>query len=192
MAGVGLGIASVLTYYALQEALAHGAAGALGVYHAPRVRVTTIVGLPVVDAHLARQAGVVADVELDLRSARLAAINVRHSDGWLVQRVPAELVHSIERGTVLVQDSVDLHFRPPMAPSADWVGTASLAGLEVLNEAGDRVGRVFDADIDGSTLCIRGYLLEERRWLLWRRRLLPNEVLSVSPDVMIVRVGRRS
>jgi sporulation protein YlmC with PRC-barrel domain len=151
------------------------------------VRVTSIVGLPVVDAEVARQAGVVSDVELDLRAARLAAISVRHSDGWIVQRVPAESVHSIAYGAVLVQDSVRLNFRPQVAAAAGWLGTAALSGLEVLSEDGDLVGRILDADVDAATLCVRGYLLHERRWLLWRRRILPRDVLSASPELMIVR-----
>ena len=46
-------------------------------------------GLPVVDTHVARQAGIVSDVLLDLHTGRVAVLNVKHADGWLVQRIPA-------------------------------------------------------------------------------------------------------
>jgi sporulation protein YlmC with PRC-barrel domain len=151
------------------------------------VRLRRLLGLPVVDADVARQAGVVSDVELDLAAGRVAVVQVRHGDGWEVWRVPAEFVYRVERGAVLVQDSVELDFRPPLAPQPGWVGSAGLAGLEVLSEAGERVGRLLDADLDPDTLCVRRYLLRQRRWLLWHRRILPADVVSASRELMIVR-----
>ena len=51
--------------------------------------------MPVVDTHVARQAGVVSDVLLDLQAGRVAVLNVKHADGWLVQRIPAEYIYRL-------------------------------------------------------------------------------------------------
>jgi sporulation protein YlmC with PRC-barrel domain len=141
----------------------------------------------VIDAQVARQAGVVSEVEMDLASGRLAAVMIRHSDGWSTQRVPAAFVYRIERGTVLVQDSVELNFRPPMAADERWITSARIAGLPVLSDQGDRVGRLLDLDLDGDTLGVKTYLLDKRRWLLLRRKIQQADVVSVSHEMMIVR-----
>ena len=49
------------------------------------MRLTRVTGLPVVDTHVARQAGIVSDVLLDLHAGRVAVLNVKHADGWLVK-----------------------------------------------------------------------------------------------------------
>ena len=41
------------------------------------MRLSQITGLPVVDTHIARQAGVVSDVLLDLHTGRVAVLNVQ-------------------------------------------------------------------------------------------------------------------
>ena len=153
------------------------------------MRLRSVLGLPVIDAQVARQAGVVSEVEMDLASGQLAAVMIRHSDGWSTQRVPAAFVYRIERGSVLVQDSVELDFRPPMAADETWITSGGIAGLEVLTEAGDRVGRLLDLDLDGDTLGVRHYLLNKRRWLVLRRRIPQAAVLSVSHELMIIRAA---
>ncbi len=124
---------------------------------------------------------------MDLTSGRLAAVMIRHSDGWSMQRVPAAFVYRIERGTVLVQDSVELNFRPPMAADERWITSTGIAGLPVLSDQGDRVGRLLDLDLDGDTLGVKSYLLNKRRWLLLRRKIPQADVLSVSHEMMIIR-----
>ncbi|MBV9357011.1 MAG: hypothetical protein JO023_15980 [Chloroflexi bacterium] len=143
--------------------------------------------MPVIDAQVARQAGVVSEVEMDLTSGRLAAVMIRHSDGWSTQRVPAAFVYRIERATVLVQDSVELNFRPPMAADERWITSAGIAGLPVLSDRGDRVGRLLDLDLDGDTLGVKSYLLDKRRWLVLRRKIPQADVVSVSHEMLIIR-----
>jgi sporulation protein YlmC with PRC-barrel domain len=148
---------------------------------------TRVTGLPVVDTHVARQAGVVSDVLVDLQTGRVAVLNVQHADGWLVQRIPAEYIYRIGPQTVLVSDSVAVDLGPPSADQR-FFPLATLVGLEVLTEGGERVGHIADAELDTQTLAVKVYLLKETRGL-WRRRgrVHPEDVLTFSPELMVVR-----
>jgi sporulation protein YlmC with PRC-barrel domain len=146
-----------------------------------------VTGLPVVDTHVARQAGIVSDVLLDLHAGRVAVLNVKHADGWLVQRIPAEYVYRLGPHTVLVADTVAVDLGPP-ASDQRWFPIQSVIGLEVLTEGGDRVGQIVDADLDDKTLAVKAYLLRNAGGA-WRRRgrIHPDEVVTCSPELMLVR-----
>jgi sporulation protein YlmC with PRC-barrel domain len=151
------------------------------------VKLSHVVGLPVVDTHVARQAGVVSDLLLDVEVGRVAVLNVQHADGWLVQRIPAEYVYRLGPHTVLVADTQAVDIGPPITDER-WVHAATLVGLEVLTEGGDRVGHIADADLDNQTLAVRSYMLKAARGA-WRRRgrVRPDQVLTASPELMIIR-----
>ena len=151
------------------------------------MRLSKVTGRPVVDTHVARQAGIVSDVLLDLQAGRVAVLNVQHADGWLVQRIPAEYVYRLGPHTVLVSDSVGVDLGPPQ-PDQRWFPLGSLLGLEVLTEGGERVGHIADAELDAQTLTVTAYLLKEAKGV-WRRRgrVQPDEVETYSPELMIVR-----
>jgi sporulation protein YlmC with PRC-barrel domain len=146
-----------------------------------------VTGLPVVDTHVARQAGVVSDVLLDLQAGRVAVLNVQHADGWLIQRIPAEYIYRLGPHMVLVADSVAVDLGPPPADQR-YFPLDTLVGLEVLTEAGERVGHIADAELDAQTLAVKVYFLKETRGL-WRRRgrVHPEDVLTFSPELMVVR-----
>lgn len=151
------------------------------------MRLTKITGLPVVDTHVARQAGIVSDVLLDLQTGRVAVLNVQHADGWLVQRIPAEYIYRIGPHTVLVADTVAVDLGPPREDQR-YFPSASLLGLEVMTEGGDRVGQISDADLDDQTLAVKAYLLRKAQGP-WRRRkrIHPDEVITFSPELMLIR-----
>jgi sporulation protein YlmC with PRC-barrel domain len=151
------------------------------------VRLTQITGLPVVDTHVARQAGIVSDVLLDLQAGRVAVLNVQHADGWLVQRIPAEYIYRVGPHTVLVADTAAADLGPPPADQR-YYPTGALIGLQVLSEAGERVGQISDAELDDQTLTVKSYWLRNAQGP-WRRRgrIQPDEVLSFSPELMLVR-----
>jgi sporulation protein YlmC with PRC-barrel domain len=150
------------------------------------VRLTRVAGLPVVDTHVARQAGLVSDILLDVRAGRLAVLNVQHADGLIVQRIPAEYVYRLLPHTVLVADTVAVDVPP--SPEQNLSTLSSLIGLEVLTDGGDRVGRIADADVDEQSLVITAYLLKEGLGK-WRRlgRVHPSDIVSCSQELMIVR-----
>jgi sporulation protein YlmC with PRC-barrel domain len=151
------------------------------------VRLTKVTGLPVVDTHVARQAGIVSDVLLDLQAGCVAVLNVKHADGWLVQRIPAEYIYRLGPHTVLVADTVAVDLGPPAADQR-WFPIEAVVGLEVLTEGGDRVGQIIDADLDDHTLAVKAYLLRHASGA-WRRhgRVHPDEVVTCSPELMLVR-----
>lgn len=156
------------------------------------MRLSKVTGLPVVDTHVARQAGVVSDVLLDLHAGRVAVLNVQHADGWLVQRIPAEYIYRLGPHTVLVADTVAVDLGPPAADQR-WYPIDAVVGLEVMTEGGDRVGRISDVDLDDQTLEVRAYLLRDAAGV-WRRsgRVHPDEVVNCSPELMLVRERRSS
>lgn len=151
------------------------------------MRLTRVTGLPVVDTHVARQAGIVSDVLLDLQAGRVALLNVKHADGWLVQRIPAEFVYRLGPHTILVADTVAVDVGPPQA-NPRWCSIESVVGLQVLSEGGDRVGQIADAEIDDQTLVVRAYLLRNASGA-WRRqgRIHPDEVVGASSELMLVK-----
>ena len=151
------------------------------------MRLTQVIGLPVVDTHVARQAGVVSDVLIDVSAGRVAVLNVQHADGWLVQRIPAEYVYRLGPHAVLVADPLAVDMGPPISDQR-WLRAEALMGLEVLTEGGDRVGHIADADLDNQTLAVRAYLLKRPRGA-WRRggRVHPDEVVAVGSELMLVR-----
>jgi sporulation protein YlmC with PRC-barrel domain len=151
------------------------------------VRLTKVTGLPVVDTHVARQAGIVSDVLLDLQAGRVAVLNVKHADGWLVQRIPAEYVYRLGPHTVLVADTVAVDLGPP-SPDQRYFPIQSVVGLNVMTEGGDRVGQITDAELDDQTLAVKAYLLRKATGV-WRRhgRIHPDEVVACSPELMLIR-----
>ena len=155
------------------------------------MRLTKVTGLPVVDTHVARQAGIVSDVLLDMQAGRVAVLNVKHADGWLVQRIPSEYVYRLGPHTVLVADTIAIDLGPPQ-PDQRWFPIESVLGLNVMTEGGDRVGQISDAELDDQTLAVRAYLLRNAVGA-WRRqaRVHPDEVVVVSAELMLVRERKK-
>jgi sporulation protein YlmC with PRC-barrel domain len=147
--------------------------------------------MPVVDTHVARQAGIVSDVLLDMQGGRIAVLNVKHADGWLVQRIPAEYVYRLGPHTVLVADTVAVDMGPPQTDQR-WFPIESVVGLQVITEGGDRVGEIHDADLDDKTLVVRAFLLRQAVGV-WRRngRVRPDEVVVCSPELMLVKERKK-
>ena len=108
-----------------------------------------------------------------------------------MQRIPAEYVYRLGPQTVLVADTVAVDVGPPTADQR-WFPMESLLGLDVLTIGGDRVGRIFDADVDDQSLAVRSYLLRKASGP-WRRRgrILPDEVVSSSPELMLIKEWRK-
>src|SRR3954451_3868761 len=142
--------------------------------------------MPVVDTHVARQAGVVSDVLLDLNAGRVAVLNVKHADGWQVQRIPAEYIYRLGPHTVLVADTVAIDLGPPSADQR-WFPCEAVVARPMMTEGGDNVGHIRDAELDDRTLAVRAYVLREGRGI-WRRRgrIQPDQVLACSSELMIV------
>jgi uncharacterized protein YrrD len=159
------------------------------------MRVSQIRGLPVLDCAVARQAGVVAGLLIDVTAACVVALDVKHGDGLLVHRVPIAYVDRIGPRAVLLPRSSELELFPPREWGDNLLGTDVLIGLEVLSEGGERLGFVSDLHFSPTTMDIQSYEVTTRAWEPWLRstRLVPMEVLACSGDAMVVsRSPRRS
>lgn len=156
------------------------------------MRLTRVPGLPVVDAHVARQAGVVSDVLLDLRAGRVAVLNITHAGGFQVQRIPSRFIHRLGPRTVLVSETVAVDLGPP-AVDQPWFPIDLFVGLEVLTDGGERVGQLADAELDDESLAVKAYVLRHPTgsWRHRRRRIRPDEVLMCSPELMLIRAGAK-
>jgi sporulation protein YlmC with PRC-barrel domain len=147
--------------------------------------------MPVVDTHVARQAGIVSDVLLDMHTGKVAVLNVKHADGWLIQRIPAEYIYRLGPHTVLVADSVAVDLGPPQSDQR-WFPMQSVMGLQVMTEGGDPVGEIVDAELDDHTLEVRAYLLRNASGA-WKRvnRIHPDEVVVCSQELMLIRERKK-
>jgi sporulation protein YlmC with PRC-barrel domain len=152
------------------------------------MRVSQVRGLPVLDSTRARQAGVVADLVIDVTAARVVALDVHHGDGLLVHRVTMDSVERVGSRSVLVPRSSELELAQPREWADHLMVTDALIGLEVLSEAGERVGYVSDVHFGPKTKSIHSYEVTTSAWEPWcrRTRLHPAEVLACSPDAMLV------
>lgn len=147
--------------------------------------------MPVVDTQVARQAGIVSDVLLDMQAGRVAVLSVKHANGWQVQRIPAEYIYRLGPHTVLVADTVAVDLGAPV-PDQRWFPTESVVGLNVMTDGGDPVGQIADAELDDHTLAVRAYLLRNATGP-WRHvhRIHPDEVVVCSEEMMLVRERRK-
>jgi hypothetical protein len=61
-----------------------------------------------------------------------------------------------------------------------------------MTDGGDRVGQITDADLDDQTLAVKAYLLRNASGA-WRRRgrVHPDEVVTCSAELMLIRERRR-
>lgn len=153
------------------------------------LRALQVCGLPVVDSGVARQAGVVADVVIEPSTGRIASIDLRHGDGWLGDRVPADFIVRLGPDRVLVTRSRELELAPPDDTDDQRIRARQLIGGEVLTESGQRLGTIADILLEEDTMAVAGYELSglplPRR--LGRGRIQPNEVVSCSNELMVVR-----
>ena len=94
---------------------------------------------------------------------------------------------ALDRTPCSSSDSVAVDLGPPHADQR-FFPLNSLVGLQVLTEGGEQVGHIADAELDAQTLEVTSYLLKETRGV-WRRRgrVHPDDVVTFSPELMIVR-----
>ena len=155
------------------------------------MRVTKLLGLPVVDLSVARVLGFVSDALLDPATGRVEALDVQPRDGT-GERVAARRVRCVGSRAVMLQGGATelLH---SAGDNEHWVNTQALVGLEVLTDSGDGVGHLADAHFNTDTLAIEAYELATpfwERWLGVSGLIRPEEVLACSSELMIVPSAR--
>jgi sporulation protein YlmC with PRC-barrel domain len=155
------------------------------------MRLRDLKGLPVIDPSAARKIGTVVDYEVDPSAARLAALRISGIQAETSQRIAAQHIRRVGRHAVIL--TAGAASIPDLAGKADsrWLDQASLDGLEVIGDDGNRVGYVLDAIFDQDTLAIgvymlRGSVFSLSRYTGRRGRIEPDTVQACSPELMIV------
>ena len=167
------------------------------------MRMTELKGRAVIDPTTARKRGVVVDVLVDATTARLAAVDVAPPEAESPERIPADSIARIGRHAVmLTRGSPSSPSTSSSAAAEDGSGEVvdrldygSLVGLEVLDEGGERVGYLQDAQVDPESLAVTAYELAGaawRRWLHRKSEIGSEEVTSWSRELMLVRNHRRA
>ncbi len=157
------------------------------------MRMTELKGRVVVDPTTARKRGVVVDVLVDATTARLAAVDISAPEAEGAERIPADWIARIGRDAVMLARTSAPEDGEPPGPTDDCLDYDSLVGLEVLDEGGDRVGYLQDAQVDPDSLSVTAYELTGaawRRWLRWSSEIGSDEVTSWSRELMLVRARR--
>jgi sporulation protein YlmC with PRC-barrel domain len=155
------------------------------------MRLRDLHGLPVIDPSAARKLGTVVDYEVDPSSARLAALKVSGTQPETSQRIPAQHIRRVGRHAVILTAQAATDVSSPPNAKEHWLDQASLEGLEVIGDDGNRVGYVSDAVFDQDTLALGAYLLRLSAFSLnrftgRRGRIEPDTVQACSPELMIV------
>ena len=153
------------------------------------MRVTELKGRQVVDPATASKRGRVVDVLVDPTTKRLAGLTIAADGQESHQEISARHIARIGRAAVMLRREVDGDVGDTDLRHEDYLDYATLVGLEVLDEGGDRVGRLLDAKIDPDRLAITAYALVGagwRRWLGSLSDITPSQVSSWSRELMLV------
>ncbi len=154
------------------------------------MRVTELKGRQVVDPITASKRGRVVDVLVDPTTKCLAGLTIAADGEDSHQEISARHIAPIGSAAVMLRREVQGDVSDTDLRHEDYLDYASLVGLEVLDEGGDRVGRLQDANIDPDRLAVTGYALVGTGW--WRRWLgspsdvAPSQVSSWSRELMLV------
>jgi sporulation protein YlmC with PRC-barrel domain len=154
------------------------------------MRLKELRGLPVIDPTAARKIGIVVDYQVDPTSSRLAALDISGGDEeGDEERVLAACIRRVGRSAVILTARGGAVPGPEPEINEHWLDGATLVGLEVMGDDGNRVGQVVDATFDQDNLEVDAYLL--RTDILQRLsgqadRILPTRVHSCSRELMVL------
>ncbi|HEY3063272.1 MAG TPA: PRC-barrel domain-containing protein [Chloroflexota bacterium] len=158
------------------------------------MRLKELRGLPVIDPTAARKVGTVTDYQVDPAAGRLAALDIDPVDQSDGERILGHRIRRVGRHAVILTGRAGSSATTlALDTNERWLDTASLEGLEVLGDDGDRIGRLVDASFDQDSLDIEAYLLRSTFWQRFtgrRGRIQPPKVHSCSRELMIVTSGR--
>ncbi|MDQ6675623.1 MAG: PRC-barrel domain-containing protein [Chloroflexota bacterium] len=156
------------------------------------MRLKELRGLPVIDPTAARKIGSVVDYQVDPTSGRLAAVDITSPAPGEGQRVLASRIRRAGRSAVILTPHGGSIAATTPEVDERWLDGSTLAGLEVMGDDGNRIGRLLDATFDQDSLVIDAYLLRVSLWQRLTRsrgRIEPATVHSCSRELMMVGSG---
>jgi sporulation protein YlmC with PRC-barrel domain len=156
------------------------------------MRLKELRGLPVIDPTAARKIGTVTDYQVDPVSGRLAALDIDGVENRGAERILAQRIRRVGRSAVILTSRGGASPGTTIEINERWLDTATLVGLDVMGDDGNRIGHLIDAAFDQDSLQIETYLLRASLWeqLLGRRsRIPPVKIHACSRELMIVTTG---
>jgi sporulation protein YlmC with PRC-barrel domain len=157
------------------------------------MRLKEIRGLPVIDPIAARKIGTVLDYQIDPVAGRLAALDINGIEEGATERILSQRVRRVGRSAVILTDGVNASPRLPIEDNERWLDSETFAGLEVMGDDGNRVGRLADGAFNQDNLAMELYVLRVgwfARLFGNRGRVVPSTVYSCSREMMLVTTGR--
>ncbi len=154
------------------------------------MRVKEIHGLPVVDTLAARKLGLVADYFIDPAESCLAGVEVESPDTSERFRIPADQIQRVGHNAVMLRSGYRRGAGKPIVAIDDYLDHDTLAGLEVLGDDGESIGRLEDAQFHQDTLEVESYRLESKGVFGRGGGIKPEKVFSCSREMMVVRTGK--
>jgi len=159
---------------------------------APIKRLRELRGMPVVDISSAHRIGNVLNVHLDPNAGSVESIDVGRSGEAAERRVKVVDVRRIGKDAVVMLPTATNGNHRQEALDG-FIDTATIMGLEVIDEEGDRLGFFSDILINADSLDVHSYELTTpflERLFRGFRRISPDRVLMCSRDVMVIRSAR--
>ena len=156
------------------------------------MRLKELRGLPVIDPTAARKIGTVQDYQVDPVSGRLAALDIGGGENGDGERVVAARIRRVGGNAVILTPRGGTTPGAPPEVNEEWLDAATLVGLEVMGDDGNRIGRLADAAFNQDSLEIDAYLLRAGGLALLfgrRGRIEPAKVHACSRDLMIFATG---
>ena len=161
-------------------------------HDAPIKRLNELRGMPVVDITSAHRIGTVLNVHLDPNAGSVESIDVSRHGEEAEHRVKVVDIRRIGKDAiVMLPAAANGHHRQEALDG--FIDTATIIGLEVLNEEGDRLGFISDILLNADSLEVQAYELTTpflERLFRGHRRIVPDRVLMCSRDVMVTRSTR--
>lgn len=158
----------------------------------PLMRITQFKGRQVINTATAHRIGVIADTLIDARTARIVALEVASPEHGDCTRIPSEWITHVGNAAVMIMRSTGSTSGDSGHATERCLNYASLLGLEVLDEDGERIGTVEDAVVDAERLAISMFEVARTGWhrrLNVMSQVRPGDVASCSRDVMLIREG---
>jgi uncharacterized protein YrrD len=159
---------------------------------APIKRLSQLRGMPVVDISSAHRIGTVVNVHLDPNAGSVESMDVGRNGEATERRVKVVDLRRIGKDAVVMLPAATNGSHRPDALDG-FIDTATITGLEAIDEEGDRLGFISDILINADSLEVHAYELTTpflERLFRGPRRIAPDRVLMCSRDVMVIRSAR--